>query len=72
MAIRATCLDDNGTLHVVIGLNRANIEALLQGQALTLPPSDVLMTEASRIAIIFAETDEELINERIPPRVHLA
>jgi len=72
MAVKATCVDDSQTVHLVIGLNRENIESLLRGEALTLPPGAAALSDGSNIVIVFAETDEELVEKRLPPPVDLA
>ena len=71
MAVKATCIDDAGTVHLLIGLNRKNIDDLLRGETLTLPPG-VPLTDESHIALVFAETDEELVEKRLPPPADLA
>jgi len=65
MAIKATCIDESQTVHLLIGLNRENVEALLRGETLTLPPGSVPLDVDSEIAIVFAETDEELVQNRL-------
>ena len=37
VAIRAVALDDQNTQHLIIGLNRDNINSLLDGDVFTLP-----------------------------------
>ncbi len=66
MAIKATCVDEVKNVHLVIGLNRENEASLLRGKVLTLPRSSVTLGEDSDIAIIFAETDQELMEQRMP------
>ena len=48
--------------HLVIGLNRENIESLLRGDVFTLPggPVPVLTANKSDIVLVFAETDKDL------------
>ncbi len=76
MAIKATCIDEAQVLHLLIGLNRANLEALLRGEAVTLPADENPLAAESDIAVVFAETDEELVQiclnapaEMVPTRV---
>ena len=61
MAIKAIALDDRDTQHLIIGLNRENIESLLRGDIFTLPHGmPPTLTEDSDIVLLFAETDEDL------------
>ena len=71
MALKAICIDDAQNVHLLIGLNRKNIEDLLRGETLTFPRG-VPLTDESEIAIVFAETDEELVEKRLPPPADLA
>ena len=67
MAVKAIAVDDENTHHLIIGLNRENVEAILRGDVLTLPRGIVLdLSDASDIVVLFAETDEEL-SKRFPP-----
>ena len=68
MAVKAIVLDDENVQHLIIGLNRENIESLLYGDILRLPPGLVpVMTEnKSDIVLLFAETDDDL-GKRFPP-----
>jgi hypothetical protein len=72
MAVKATYVDEAQTVHLLIGLNRENIESLLRGEAFTLPPGAVALSDGSNIVIMFAETDEELVEKRLPPPVDAA
>jgi hypothetical protein len=65
MAIKATCIDESQTVRLLIGLNRENVEALLRGETLILPPGSVPLDTESGIAIVFGETDEELVQDRL-------
>lgn len=60
MAIKAVAVDDQNTQHLIIGLNRENINSLLEGDVFT-PPKGIAIsiTEKSDIVLLFAETDEE-------------
>lgn len=67
MALRATCVDDRNKTHLLIGLNRENIEALMGGEVLALPTGQsVRLGKSSQILIVFAETDDELVEHRLP------
>jgi hypothetical protein len=41
MAIKAVVVDDAGTQHLIIGLNRENAESILAGDVFTLPPGNI-------------------------------
>jgi hypothetical protein len=71
MAVKATWVDESDTVHLVIGLNHEDVESLLRGEALTLPPGAVALSDGSNIVIVFAETDEELVEKHLPPPVHM-
>jgi hypothetical protein len=61
MAIKAVAVDDENTQHLIIGLNRDNVDSLLDGDVFTLPHGiAVTLTENSDIVLLFAETDDEL------------
>ena len=60
MAIKAICVDERDTHHLIIGLNRENIASILNGEVLTLPPGAVPLTADGEITIVFAETDKAL------------
>jgi hypothetical protein len=67
MAIKAVAVDDKNTEHLIIGLNRDNVNCLLNGEVFTLPHGiPMSLTENSDIVLLFAETDEEL-EKRFPP-----
>jgi hypothetical protein len=67
MAIKAVAVDDENTQHLIIGLNRDNINSLLNGDVFTLPHGiAIALTENSDIVLLFAETDEDL-EKRFPP-----
>jgi hypothetical protein len=69
MAIKAVAVDDENTQHLIIGLNRDNVNDLLDGDVFTLPRGmAVTLTEKSDIVLLFAETDEEL-EKRFPARL---
>jgi hypothetical protein len=67
MAVKAIALDDDNVQHLIIGLNRENIESLLRGDVFTLPRGIVPeLTPDSDIVLLFAETDDDL-GKRFPP-----
>ena len=67
MSITAIALDDANTQHLIIGLTRAEIDALVQGDVLTLPHTiKPELTADSDILVLFAETDAALAG-RFPP-----
>ena len=68
MAIKAIALDDENTEHLIIGLNRENIESLLRGDVFTISRGGIVpaLTKDSEIVFMFAETDEDL-RRRFPP-----
>ena len=60
-------VDDENRQHLIIGLNRDNVNSLLDGDVFTLPKGIAIsLTENSDIVLLFAETDEEL-EKRFPP-----
>ena len=66
MAIKVVAVDDENTQHLIIGLNRDNIDSLLNGDVFTLPHGiAITLTENSDIVLLFAETDEDL-EKRFP------
>jgi hypothetical protein len=69
MALKAIVVDDENIQHLIIGLNRENVESLLEGEVFTLPPGPVpVLTEnKSDIVILFAETDGDLARG-FPPK----
>jgi hypothetical protein len=67
MAIKAVVVDDQNTQHLIIGLNRDNVNSLLNGDVFTLPRGiGISITEESDIVLLFAETNQEL-EKRFPP-----
>jgi hypothetical protein len=69
MAIKAVLVDESDTHHLVIGLNRENVESLLDGDVFTLPAGLLSgLNEESDVVLLFAETDKEL-EKRFPPRL---
>jgi len=41
MAVKAIALDDDSVQHLIIGLNREDIESLLRGDVFTFPPRGI-------------------------------
>jgi hypothetical protein len=68
MAIKAVCVDDHDTMHLLLGVNRKEVESLLRGDRFTFPPGGVSLSSASKITLFFAETDDEL-EKHLPPPV---
>ena len=66
MAVKAI-VDDENVQHLIIGLNRENIESLLRGDVFRLPRGIVpALTADSDIVLVFAETDDDL-GKLFPP-----
>src|SRR5262249_42250319 len=67
-AIKATAVDDENIEHLIIGLNREDVESLLRGDVFTLSTGavPVLTENKSDIVLVFAESDEDLA-KRFPP-----
>jgi hypothetical protein len=69
MAIKAVAVDDQNTQYLIIGLDRDNVNSLLDGDVFTLPGGiPISLTDKSDIVLLFAETDEDLA-KRFPPRL---
>lgn len=69
MAIKAVAVDDQNTEYPIIGLNRGDVDSLLDGDVFTLPQEIAIsLTENSDIVLLFDETDEEL-EKRFPARL---
>ena len=68
MAIKAVVVDQStGTQHLILGLNRENVESLLNGDVFTFPSGMLSgLSDESDIVLLFAETDQEL-DKRFPP-----
>ena len=67
MAIKAVAVDDQNAQDLIIGLNRDNINSLLDGDVFTLPKGiAVSIMEQRDIVLLFAETDEEF-EKTLPP-----
>ena len=69
MAIQAIAVDESKTYHLVIGLNRDNVESI-RGEVLSLERGSApLLTEDSDIVVIFGETEDEEVAARFPPEL---
>ena len=68
MGIKALASDSKNVQRLIIWLNRENMEALLRGEVLFMIPGGIplTLTADDDIAVIFAETDDELA-KRLPP-----
>ena len=67
MAIKAVAVDDAGTQHLIIGLNREDVESILHGNFFKLPQGNLHgLSDRSDVVILFEETDEAL-EKRFPP-----
>lgn len=67
MAIKAVAIDDTGTRHLVIGLNRENMNTLLNGNILILPTGYLAgLTEDGYVVLMFAETEKGVL-KMFPP-----
>jgi hypothetical protein len=68
MSIKAVAVDEENTEHLIIGLNRDEVNSLLDGDVFRLPKGiDLMLTTNSDILLLFAETDEDL-EQRFPRR----
>ena len=55
MAIKAVIVDEAKVHHLIIGLNRDNVETLLNGDVLPLPAGYLTgLTEDSDVVLLFA------------------
>lgn len=67
MAIKIICSDSADNTHLLLGLNRSEINALLEGKQFRFPPGVLPLNEHSEVVIMFAETDDEL-EKRMPQK----
>jgi hypothetical protein len=68
MAIKGIAVDDENLHHLIIGLNRQDVEAILAGRVVSLPAGFLPnLTEQSDVVVMFGETDEELEQRFGPP-----
>jgi hypothetical protein len=58
--LKATCIDDSRTVHLIVGINRKDLDDLLAGGYLRLDVG-VPLTRESEICVIFRETDADLV-----------
>jgi hypothetical protein len=66
MSIKAVVVDTGDIHHLIVGLNRKDVETILEGNVLTLPAGFLVgLTEQSDVVLLFAETDEDL-DRRFP------
>jgi hypothetical protein len=64
---KVVAVDDENRHHLIIGLNRDNVDSLLDGDVFTLQHGiAITLTENSDIVLMFAETDDDLA-KRFPP-----
>ena len=69
MGIKAVAVDSEDIHHLIIGLNREDVETLLKGNVLTLAAGFLAgLTEQNHVVLLFAETDENLAR-RFPPNL---
>jgi hypothetical protein len=67
MAIKAFVADESGTRHLILGLNRENVDSIVNGNVFTFPQGMLSgLSEDSDVVLLFAETDEQL-EKRFPP-----
>jgi hypothetical protein len=67
MAIKALLADESGTRHLILGLNRENVDSIVDGNVFTFPQGMLSgLSEDSDVVLLFAETDEQL-EKRFPP-----
>jgi hypothetical protein len=58
MAIKSVVVDESGTHHLTLGLNRENVDSLLNGNVFTFPKGMLSsLSEDSDVVLLFAETD---------------
>ena len=71
MAVKAIVVDDSNIHHLIVGLNRENVESMLRGDVFTLPRGAAsVLSDDSDIVLMFEETDEAL-TKRFPPQLAL-
>jgi hypothetical protein len=67
MAIKSVVVDESGTHHLILGLNRENVDSVLNGNVFTFPKGLLSgLSEDSDVVLLFAETDQQL-EKRFPP-----
>ena len=56
MSIKAVAVDEENTKHLIIGLNRDEINSLVDGDVFTLPRGTAItLTENSDLVLLFGE-----------------
>jgi hypothetical protein len=59
MAIKSVVVDESGTHHLILGLNRENVDSVLNGNVFTFPKGLLSgLSEDSDIVLLFPETDQ--------------
>ena len=66
ICLKAIALDEENVQHLIIGLSRADVDTILRGDVLVLPPGWPELGAASDTVVLSAETDEQLA-QRFPP-----
>ena len=67
MVIKAVLTDELGTHHLMLGLNRDDVESLLNGDIFRLPRGMLSgMSDDCNVELLFAETDDELASHLQP------
>jgi hypothetical protein len=63
MAIQAVARDGSDIQHLIIGLNRDDVQSIMRGEVFTLPRrvGGIELSRYSDIIMLFAETDDELL-----------
>lgn len=62
MGIKAWLQDDDGTPHMLIGLNRQDLESIEAGEVFRLPAGmNVPTTEKTEVVVMYEATDKELV-----------
>jgi hypothetical protein len=60
MAIKAVLVDESETHHLILGVNRENVDSILSGNVFTFPKGMLSgLTDDSDVVVLFAETDEQ-------------
>ena len=62
MALKAILIDNEKNPHLLIGLNREDVDSMKRGEVFVLPSGqNVALNEKSDIVLIIEETDEDLV-----------
>jgi hypothetical protein len=60
-------VDDAGVCHLIIGLNRENVDSILRGDVFTLPRRYLeQLTQESDVVVLSAETDDDIAKRFAP------